>query len=279
MDTWGVSGPTFLLIYLSLGAGIVALVNVARHRLSAPSTLQTIPASTSHDPCDLALVNDGETLAVVAAIGQLRSVGAIEPDTEDSSRLNVESSLPARLDPLEEAVFEQLRESPNSSASQLSALPTPSAILASMRDRLVAEGLMLTDSQRRRIRRQSVWVFALLGLGVTRIVAGIANHRPVGLLVLLVGGVAAVVLPWSLRAPIGTTLGRRYLKEARREAGDLSAKVSAGDPRLGLAVALFGVAAMWNGEPWLAAALDLQKSGGGWLGGGGCGGCGGGCGG
>lgn len=276
-DTWGLSGPTFLMVFVALTAAVVLVVFLTRGRVLAGGAGPPLDQTTV-DPCELAMVNEGETLAVAAAVAELRRLGAIQQD-QDSERLIVVSESRHGLDRLESAVLDYLRETPSTMVEQIAAAPTPASTLAMMRERLVAEGLLLTSEQRRRIRWQAGWVVALIGLGVTRIAAGALNHKPVGLLIVLVGVLALVVLPWSLRAPNASTRGRRLLRSARKQERDLKKEIGAADPRLGLAVALFGSELMWSAEPSLAQALGLPRNSGGNGGGGGCGGGCGGCGG
>ncbi len=282
--TWGVSGPAFLTLYCVLIAAVAIVVFVARRRLR-DRTHGALVAGFVRDPCDLAMLNGGDTLAVATAVAQLRSIGALEESLEDASRVNVVGDAPPNLDQLERSIFEHLRANPSATAAQIAAAESPAAALDSLHARLVDEGLLLSEDQRARIRRHAAWVVPLLGLGVARIMAGAANHRPVAFLVILVVVAGSLMLRWSLRAPRATALGVRRMREAN-DAADLAEDLSPADDRLGLFVALLGPVSMWNTEPWLAAALDLPKkhtrswSPGG-CGGGGCGGggCGGGCGG
>ena len=85
-------------------------------------------------------------------------------------------------------------------------------------------GLLLSDAQRRRIRGTGWWMVAVAGLGLVRLLAGIANAKPVGLLVvaLLVVTIVAVVLLSS--APRRTRRGDRTLAALRDENHALSPK-------------------------------------------------------
>ena len=270
--TWGLTGPTFLAIYIALTAAVVLAVYLLRRALAGRGDAVTAIDPSTLDACDLALMNEGETLAVAAAVAELDKAGAVEYGSDGSAALNALPGSFAGLDPLERACLDQLRDAPGSTIDQLGDSTSVSSALESMRERLVTGGLLLTEAQRTQIRRQAVWVVALIALGVVRIVAGIRNDKPVGLLVLLVGVVSLAVLRWSRTAPHATRSGAEVLSAMRRRPGGVRKDVAPGDPRLGLAVALFGATALWSAEPTLADALGLPRSRGGGDGGGGCGG-------
>ena len=101
------------------------------------------------------------------------------------------------------------------------------AALAGIERRLIDAGLLLSDAQRRRIRGTGWWMVAVAGLGLVRLLAGIANAKPVGLLVvaLLVVTIVAVVLLAS--APRRTRRGDRTLAALRDENHALAPKRAA----------------------------------------------------
>jgi uncharacterized protein (TIGR04222 family) len=276
-DTWGVSGPWFLAGYLALTLVVLLVVVLARRSIARASGRNGRVDGVAGDPYRLAMLNEGETLTAATVVAELRRIGVVDELSDGDADVFVVGARPRGLDPLEDSVYGVLQESPHSTVESIVDAPAPSAELASLRTSLVADGLLLTDDQRRRTRRHALWVVGLLVLGGARIVAGLANGKPVLFLVMLVGALAIVVLPWSLRPARTTGLGQDILKSARKSSNGLKKDIGSGDPRLGLAIALFGAAVLWNAEPGLAQTLGLPRPGGG--GGDGGGGCGGGCGG
>jgi uncharacterized membrane protein YgcG len=141
-----------------------------------------------------------------------------------------------------------------------------------------------------------LWFAPLLALGVARVVAGTANGRPVGFLVLFLLVTVAVAAALALRAPDATEQGRRTL-ERRLRAEHPRPRRGASPAELSMGTALFGAGALWAADIDIATMLRVPREhgtfagggggggdggaggGGGGGGGGGCGGGGGGCGG
>jgi uncharacterized protein (TIGR04222 family) len=70
MDTWGISGPRFLLIYVVLLGVATLLAVVARRRaLAGPDAGAAVPARL--DPYEAAYLNGGEALVATAAASSL----------------------------------------------------------------------------------------------------------------------------------------------------------------------------------------------------------------
>lgn len=276
--TWGITGPAFLAIYGSLALAVVAFVYGRRRRLRDTGGVETRDAGDL-EPCELAMLNGGDQLAVATAVANLLTRGELaeQAGRGDGDRFVIPQHDPANLAPLERAIRLHFRESPNATISALAWAPGPLVALGSLRARLTAEGLLLDEERRGRIRLEALWIVALIGLGVVRIVAGVENQKPVGWLVALVVALGVAALAWAAHAPLTTRRGEELLKSARSNADGLDKAVTTHDPRLGLALALFGGGVLWEAEPSLAASLGLPRSGGGGDGGGG--GCGGGCGG
>jgi len=276
-ETWGLSGPTFLVVYAALAAAVGLLLLSMRRRLVRDGSRGAVE-DVELDRYRLALLNEGDVLAVTAAATELRAHGLIRTDGESEIVRAVQASS-TELQPLEKAVLAQLRISPTASADELAETPAAASVLAGLRAELVERGLLLREEDRDRFRRHAVWVVALIALGIVRVAAGVANDKPVGFLVVSIGGLAFVALPWSLRAPRASRSGLELLAAARRRALALKGPLGPHDPRLGLALALFGLETLWTADETFAAALGLPRAGvggsGGGCGGGGCGGCGG----
>jgi uncharacterized protein (TIGR04222 family) len=291
-DTWGIGGHAFLAGYTVLALAALVFVYLRRRRLRSPAA-DTTTGAIRLESCELAMLNGGEDLAVATAVTNLRTQQLLEEadgDGEDERFVPVDpdGDLPSfvvtrsketDLPPLEREVYRHLRENPHATMGALAWTPGPLVALGALRAQLSADGLLLDERRRERIRLEAAWIGAAMAFGVTRIIAGIENQKPVGLLVIMVAALGVATAAWALRAPLTTLRGAAVLASARTRSGRLDQTVTTTqDPRLGLALALFGAGVLWGAEPALASALDLPRPGGGGGDGGG-GGCGGGCGG
>jgi hypothetical protein len=107
-NTWGISGPHFLLLYgavCAVWAGGLWLLR--RHLLGPSGTVER----QEPDVYELAVLNDGPELAITAAAARLSAAGVIEPDDQRHT-LRVSGSLPADANPLEREVFEAVYRLP-----------------------------------------------------------------------------------------------------------------------------------------------------------------------
>jgi len=143
------------------------------------------------------------------------------------------------------------------------------------------DGLLLDDTRRALVN--SLWLLALpvLALGIARVVAGVQNDRPVLYLVIGVGAVGWATLKSAERRRRATARGGELLDSER---GDRTSPAqTAVGAEIPLAVALFGVGALWAADPAITSAWSIPRErawgDGSNGGGGGGGGCGGGCGG
>jgi uncharacterized protein (TIGR04222 family) len=295
-DTWGISGPTFLALY---GALIVVVTVVGlreRRRLARPDRT---PADRDWGdlPQEVAYLHGGADLAVYSALSALHQTGAVHPAGKGLVRTG------GRLAPDASALERAIHATAVTPLSPRR-LPFHGAVasaLAAIRERLVADGLLLTRERREAVRRVGIWMLAVALLGLVRVVAGVANARPVGFLIVfvLVAGVIAVV--WFARAPERTSAAAPLLADLRQRYDALSPAMrpdwtANGARAAAVGVAVFGLGAVWASAPAFADELEMQKaaalggsSGGGSggyvggdsggsgssCGGGGCGGCGG----
>lgn len=272
MDTWGISGPTFVAIYGGILVAVSTLVLVIRYRLSSPgrAALAGLRAF-GPSPYEVAMLKGGDSLVLTVAACRLKESGCLSLGLAEE--LTVAGSLPPGADPVENWVYAAVQRRPTRAREVLDETAAE-AVLAPIRQRLWALGLLLEPRQRSLIRVQRLWFVAVLGLGIARLVAGVNHHRPIGFLFLLlaVGAYSAYVISTP---PIPTRAGRGLLNELKGDSSALGAYGFAAD------VALSGVTALWAADAALAGALGLKRGTGGFSGGGGCGGggCGGGCGG
>ncbi|WP_326553030.1 TIGR04222 domain-containing membrane protein [Micromonospora sp. NBC_01813] len=291
-DTWGIPGPTFLALY-----GIAALGLLI---ISIGYRLTMFAGNRDPRPGDLtgtqvAHLTGGAPLAINAALGGLRGAGVI--DVGGGRALRASGPLPAGADELTAAVhyaaYQQRR------VRDLAADPRIRQSLDRLQDHLEHAGLAASRARRVTARWLGAALLGLAGVGVLRLIAGLANGRPVGYLVLLLALTVPVGLLLTIAVPRVTRSGRRALGELRRSHRHLSpssrpAYATYGMTGAVMGVALFGSAALWTMDPDFAEAASIQRvaangsgggaagdsggsGGGGDGGGGGCGG--GGCGG
>ena len=300
-DTWGVSGPTFLLAYLVVAIAVIGAAVLTRRSLAGAAAER--PVTRMHErPYDVAYLNGGAQLAVTAALSAMYRAGTIS--TAGRGVVVAASRPDSRADELERAIHHAATNAPVSRHA-LPAVGAVASALHRLEQRLVAAGLLLTEQRRQRIRLTGGWVLAVVALGVVRIMAGYANNRPVGYLTIAVVLVFFVGLLLIATAPRRTRAGDALLRQLATEYHSLSPSTKPdwahyGPAGAALAVGVFGVGALWTADPAFATELAAQRvtsgsfgfvsggeSGGGFSagsscgggGGGGCGGGGGGCGG
>ncbi|GAA1327992.1 TIGR04222 domain-containing membrane protein [Pseudonocardia xinjiangensis] len=292
-DTWGISGPTFLLAYLVIAVAVWVASTRAR-RVLAESRVTAPALDLTTRPHDIAYLNGGADLAVVSALSAMHLRGTV---SSWHGAVRAAGRLEPGADELERAIHATAR------GGQRKRLPfhrQVAAALAAIDARLVTAGLLLSPQRRLRIRQMGLWMLAVAVLGLVRVVAGVAEAKPVGFLVAALVAVTVVATVQLSRAPRRTRLGDRTLAALRDEHHLLSPKVKPnwaiqGPAGAALSVGIFGMSALWASDPSFATELAAQRattgggtadggaggSGGGDGGGdgGGGGGCGGGCGG
>ncbi|RIV36863.1 TIGR04222 domain-containing membrane protein [Micromonospora radicis] len=297
-DTWGIPSRTFLILYL-LGS-VVLVTGVLIHRRMVLSG-RSAPPADQLNPQQVAYLNGGAKLALWSSIGSLRGQGTIGVHTDGA--LTAEAPPPTGATPLDRAVHHAASQ--RYPARQLRYAEWVARALVELRDGLIRHDLLTGPERRARLRLGPLLLAALLVLGVTRIVAGLANDRPVLFLVLTVVGLAAVTVVLFVWVPRRTRAADRVLRTLRQRNHHLApsrnpAYTVYGATGLAMAVALYGTASLWAVDPTFAAQAEIQRqamagggatsscgggstagAGGGCGGGdgGGGGGCGGGCGG
>jgi uncharacterized protein (TIGR04222 family) len=255
-NTWGISGPAFLAIY---GGAIVLLaLGAVLHRRVA---FRGTPGADADelDPEQIAYVTGGPRLAACASLAALRAVGVV--DAEGRDRLTTTAPLAADPTGLDRVVYAAAGRGVR--ASRLWRDPEVRAELTRMGHELAATGLVIAPPVHRALRLWGVAGLALGVLGVARIVAGIANDKPVGY---LDPEVAAALFGSVLAATADrytTTAARRPLITLRRQYGYLAPAQSPAMEAYGavgaaLGVALFGPAAFQAMDPAFVSVLGIQ---------------------
>jgi uncharacterized protein (TIGR04222 family) len=289
-DTWGISGPTFLICYLSAIVLVVIAAAVHRRTRSAgrPGDVDRL------GPQPIAYLAGRDKLVVYTALAGLRAAGAIGSGPDKT--LLQTGPMPAGGTALDTAVY-------NAAGRRIRARDVAgdqwvAAAIAELRDGLETRGLATTAAQRRTMRLWVVPGLALIALGVARLVAGVRNDRPVGFLVpSIIVAIVVTVMVFSKASGVPTAAATKGVATLRKQSQYLSPRQSPAYATYGasgaaMGVALFGAASLYAMDPAFAAEAGIQQaSASGWAssggsscggasscgGGGGCGG--GGCGG
>lgn len=259
-ETWGISGPAFLVGYLALAAlGWLATAWARRALAGGPDRPEPGPGR----PHDLAYLNGGADLAVTSALTAMHLKGTIVPSR---GQIRAVGRLEPGADALERAIH--FATGTSTARKQLAAARPVRTALDAMHKRLVAEGLLLSEPRRRRIRAAGWWMIGIIAVGLLRLLAGVADGRPVGFLVVALICVTAATLVHLLHAPRRSRAGDRLLARLRTEHHALSPKqhpdwVAYGPAAAALGVGVFGASALWASDPALAEELELQRAAGG----------------
>jgi uncharacterized protein (TIGR04222 family) len=294
MNVLDLRGPEFLRFYIVIFALAVGLAMLLRFILRQPGG--DIPSSqlpTLH-PLEVAYLAGAGRGIIDAVIATLVQRGHLVVD-KVQRRLTV-GPAPQGLTPLEEAVYHAVKGCDGKVSGVRRAVAD---MTRSATSRLQALGLVLTDSQSRRVRLlPSLLVLGVTLLGVAKILVGIDRHRPVSFLVTLTVLSMIVAITFVARPAIRTRRGSAVLERLKAHNAALRTTASHAPNLLvgndlALAFALFGAGAFASGP-----MADLRQTlappsqggsgcgggsscgggscGGGGCGGGGCGGCGGG---
>jgi uncharacterized protein (TIGR04222 family) len=284
MNTWGISGPQFLLLYLALlGVTVLVVVLVRRRVLAVPDGQPAVAPRV--DAYEAAYLNGGSSLVATTAISNLLRGGFVANMARRGRwvRLRARSAPPAGAHPVEWAAYQVVVANPGRTLGDVRAALALEPAMDALRERLRRGGLVPSPEQRARYRAMPLWFVPLLAPGAARVAAGSANGRPVGFLVALLVATVVVAVVLALRAPQATELGRRTLQQLRvanpRPTGGLA------PAEMTMAMALFGAGVLWTADTDTALLMRVPREhsspgfGGGGDGGGGDGGGGGGCGG
>ncbi|MEV4617288.1 TIGR04222 domain-containing membrane protein [Asanoa sp. NPDC049573] len=256
-DTWGISGPSFLGLYVALALAAIVATAIVRSLLARGHTGPG-PRLT---PDQVAFLNGGPQLTTYAALGGLRRAGAIGANPDRT--LVPTGPLPAGSTALDTAVYnaagKRLR------TRDLTGDPWVSSTLDDIRAGLERAGLLLSRGQRGQSRLAALLLLPVIVLGGARISAGMANERPVGFLTVLV----LVTVVWMLlslaRAKTRTRAGTSALASLRTENQHLSpgqspsyATYGAGAAAMG--IALFGASTLYMVDPAFAAEAEINRA-------------------
>ena len=254
--TWGIPGPTFLIIYLGAAVAVAVLATVHRRALFAGTggPAPTLGAQQA------AYLSGGRRLAVWTALGGLRAAGAV--GTAGRGTLVQTSTMPVGATPLDAAVYNAAGRQCRPSSLALD--PWVARALDELRDGLESAGLATTAAQRRTVRLWALAAFALVAVGVLRLVAGIGADRPVGLLTVSIAVVLALGIFLLTRTRQQTQAGRAALDDLRSRhtylaPSDSPSYATYGASGAAMGIALYGVGTMYAIDPAFAAEAEVQR--------------------
>ncbi len=259
-DTWGIPGPTFLLLFI--GALIAVTVLSAVHRRVLFAGHSGADAGRL-GPQQVAYLSGRDKLAVYASIGGLRASGAI--GSGPGRTLVQTGPLPAGVTPLDAAIH-------NAAGRQVRARDVGTdqwvvSAIGRLRDGLEDAGLTVTAAQRRTARIWALVAGLVFLVGLARLIDGVQNDRPVGFLIPLLFLAVLLTIVTLVRAnAVQTYAARRALKDLRRRNQHLTPSLSPSYATYGAAgaamgVALFGAASLSALAPAFAAEADTQRFG------------------
>lgn len=257
--TWGIGGRTFLLAYLLIAVVIGVVGLRARRTLAEPGTTSPVSDLGAH-PHDIAYLAGGGELAVWSALCAMHVRGTI---TASHGSVHAVGRLDPAADPLERAIHSVAAS--GAAHRRLVFHRSVQAVLTAAEDRLVAGGFLLSGDRRRQIRQVGIAMLAVAGLGFVRVLAEIAEARPVGLLVTVLLVVTAVAVVQLTRAPRRSRHGDRALAALRAEHDALAPEREPdwgahGPAGTALAVGLFGTGALVAAAPGFARAVEPHRA-------------------
>ncbi|SBT41502.1 TIGR04222 domain-containing membrane protein [Micromonospora auratinigra] len=255
---WGVSGPLFLLDYVSAVAVALAIAVAVRELTGARAR------GAEPDPVELAYLTDRAGLACQVGMAALHRAGVVRPG--ELATLTVDGPPPVRSPHLVRALHAALRR-PQTWAGVL-ADPQVGRALRRLVARLLRDGWLLTPAQRRRVALGTLPLFAVAAVGLTRIVDSAVEGRdaggPASVVGLLLCCVATALGGWWLsEVPETGAAARRLLRRLRRRHAELDpqrrpAWSEHGTDELLTAMALYGPRPLLAVAPRLGALVGID---------------------
>ncbi|HET9557398.1 MAG TPA: TIGR04222 domain-containing membrane protein, partial [Actinomycetota bacterium] len=141
MDTWGISGSQFLLLYLALFAVTVLGVVLARRRVLGVPEGAAVPARL--DRYEVAYLNGGCELVATTAVSSLLRDGHLVSSARRRQRLRLAGGTapPAGAHPVEWATYQLVAARPDHPRWALGGELCRAPAMAAVRERLHQGGL------------------------------------------------------------------------------------------------------------------------------------------
>lgn len=257
-ETWGITGSTFLRAYLLVAVMVGAAGICMRRSLAEPGATRPIDDITIR-PHDVAYLAGGSELAVWSALCAMHLRGTL---TAADGTVRAIGRLDAAVDALEKAIHATAGFAVGRRRLMFHRSVRPA--LAAIEERLVAGGFLLSDHQRRRIRRVGFWMLGVAVLGLLRLLGDIAEARSVGLLVAVLLLVTATAMAQLTMAPRRTRRGGRALAALRAEHRALAPErepdwTAHGPTGAALGIGLFGTGALAAVAPGFARDVAPER--------------------
>jgi len=256
-DTWSISGPTFLRLFLFLSAVAIVATFVLRYRYLHAEPDEELLSKTPPTAMQLAFLRDASGPTLVA-MTTLHRLGII-----DSRGFTLR--MPTAADQLDDVTRRAL-----SAVQAYRADPRPSqhplnGLNSSIGDEVRARRWMYTEADIWRARLNFLWPLAAVAtLGAIRIFAGISNGKPVSLLLLCL---ALLLIPlfFAISMPRLTPAGQRVLAHHQQLYSYLQPQNrpslrTYGPEAVTFSAALFGAGTLMFYDPTFATA-DILSAG------------------
>jgi uncharacterized protein (TIGR04222 family) len=247
-------GREFLSFYLSVASTVTLFAYFLRWYLRQPAK-KSSGAVVSLHPYETAYLAGGQNRAIDAAIISLIQHGHLKPEPELRT-LVPQSPLPHNSHPLEQAIEQAARSSGEVDQVRVSVANATDQIC----NHLKSLNLLMTESQNKAAQKlPAIGVFAVLLLGISKILVGISRDKPVGFLVVLCM-ITAIIGCCFLCVPVFRSrygdrvladLKARYLNQQRVKSANTMLTT---DPQLVLAFGLFGTVVLAE-----SSLIDLRK--------------------
>ncbi|WP_344270718.1 TIGR04222 domain-containing membrane protein [Actinomadura napierensis] len=247
-----------LAVYALAAAGL--LVAPARTRAAMR---RGRPPARDLDPREVAYLRGGESAAIAVALAALKLDKSIKVHAD--GRLSPGDKAPTGGAPLDAALRAAIAGASGTTLPELAVAPGVQEALGGIRGELAAQGMVVHQDMRRRLRRTLLPVRIWVLLGAAGCVAAGTRH---GVPVLTAGVLllVAVAIPaFALGSVYGRTAeGQRALDRAGKDRDDLVPPLhdSYGDlaaPEVLMAVALFGAPALTAWDPVYAKTVGMAR--------------------
>lgn len=259
-DTWGIPSQTFLQWYLVAAAVAIALSLYSRMSARRSPTVVDAVRRPLTPPEVGALTSDYQ--AILASMAMLRSAELITTGGKAARVLTKEDK--GRLDWFTRSLHQRLGGSGKVPLRQVRLLGRMNIALAQLRSGLIDAGYLQRPQRGVDALFRTAPLVAVIGLGVVRLIFGIAGGKPVGFLLLTIIVLAALI-PLLRINRRRTALGDAELRRLKHENSYLSPKLrpaytSYGPSLAGLSAALFGSGALVLIDPALAGAVSASAA-------------------
>jgi uncharacterized protein (TIGR04222 family) len=188
-DTWGISGPDFISLYLL--AVLVSLLFAFAVRILTRSGTVTTTAPEALTALEVACLTGGPRRVVEAAVAQLVDTGQLRPARNGYVRV---TNLIEPTNEVERTILADVRKHGHRSIAMLTYRLGSSQAVKDVSERLVRAGYLIDEKiAARRKMIGTIPIIVVLGVGIIRWLNGLGNDKPIGWLTLLLLGTGLVV--------------------------------------------------------------------------------------